>query len=68
MTDSIIALLAAVIVCIITVGSAAIMSEASCNAKAEIQELEWSWSLFQGCMVKQDGKWVDYDRLRYMTD
>ena len=39
-----------------------------CRTKAIIQELDWSWGPIQGCMVKQDGKWIDYDRLRYMND
>ena len=38
-----------------------------CRTKAVMQELEWSYGPIQGCMVKQqNGKWIDYDRLRYM--
>lgn len=37
-----------------------------CRAKAEAQGLECEWGIFQGCMVKIDGKWIDYDRLRIM--
>lgn len=37
-----------------------------CKTKATIQELEWSYGPIQGCMVKQqNGKWIDYDHLRY---
>lgn len=40
-----------------------------CRTKAVIQELEWSYGPIQGCMVKQEnGKWIDYDRLRYMDE
>ena len=40
-----------------------------CKSKAVMQELEWSYGPIQGCMVKQEnGKWIDYDRLRYMDE
>lgn len=37
-----------------------------CHTKAEKQGLECSWGIIQGCMIKIDGKWVDYDRFRIM--
>ncbi len=37
-----------------------------CHTKAEKQGMECSWGIIQGCMVKIDGKWIDYDRLRIM--
>ena len=37
-----------------------------CHAKAKAQGLECEWGILQGCMVKVDGKWIDYDRLRIM--
>ena len=41
----------------------------TCRSKAIMQEMEWSYGPIQGCMVKQkNGKWIDYDRLRYMED
>ena len=46
-----------------------ISSGFSCMSKATEQEMEWSYGPIQGCMVKQEnGKWIDYDRLRYMED
>ena len=40
-----------------------------CRTKAVMQELEWSYGPIQGCMGKQEnGKWIDYDRLRYMDE
>jgi len=40
-----------------------------CRTKAVMQELDWSYGPIQGCMVKQEnGKWIDYDRLRYMDE
>lgn len=39
----------------------------TCHSKAEKQGLECDWGPLQGCMVKlPSGKWMDYDRLRYM--
>lgn len=32
--------------------------------KASMQGFECSYSPLQGCMVKVDGNWIDYDRLR----
>ena len=40
-----------------------------CKSKATMQEMEWSYGPIQGCMVKQEnGKWIDYDRLRYTEE
>lgn len=40
-----------------------------CKSKATMQEMEWSYGPIQGCMVKQEnGKWIDYDRLRYTDE
>lgn len=36
----------------------------SCHVKSSKQDLECSYIPLQGCMVKIDGKWIDYDRLR----
>ncbi len=38
----------------------------SCHVKSSKQDLECSYFPLQGCMVKIDGKWIDYDRLRVM--
>ena len=41
----------------------------TCRNKALMQGMEWSYGPIQGCMVKQEnGKWIDYDRLRYTED
>lgn len=39
-------------------------SEYECQQKANFQELEYHWGFVEGCMVKKDGKWIDYDRYR----
>lgn len=38
----------------------------SCHVKSSKQDLECSYIPLQGCMVKIDGKWIDYSRLRIM--
>lgn len=35
-----------------------------CHTKAKMQGYECSWGIVQGCMVKVDEKWVDYDKWR----
>lgn len=40
-----------------------------CSTKANIQELEWSYGPIQGCMVRErNGKWIDYDRYRFIGE
>ena len=38
------------------------VARCECSSKAEKLGLEYSFGLFQGCFMKKDGKWVDYDR------
>lgn len=45
-------------------GGLLVASYVKCHAKASKQGLECSYMPLQGCMVKIDGKWIDYDRLR----
>ena len=58
------------IICLVIFSVFAICYNAySCRTKAVMQEMEWSYGPIQGCMVKQEnGKWIDYQRLRYMED
>lgn len=40
-----------------------------CKAKADMQQLQYSYGVMQGCMVREKGgKWIDYDRYRIMED
>ena len=39
--------------------------EWKCEMKATVQGLKWSYRLGEGCMVKTDKGWMDYDRLIY---
>ena len=53
-----------IILCIVVVFA---LGSCSCSTKATKQGMECSWGPIQGCMVKMpDGKWMDYDRLRYL--
>lgn len=47
-------------------GGAIVFKYVSCHSKASKQGLECSYNPLQGCMVKIDGKWIDYNRLRVM--
>ncbi|MBQ9293097.1 MAG: hypothetical protein IJ211_07550 [Campylobacter sp.] len=47
-----------------------ILLEKSCEAKAKMQDLQFSFGALQGCMVKGEqtnNKWIDYDRFRSIT-
>lgn len=37
-----------------------------CKTKAEIQNLEYNYGIIQGCMIKMNDKWIDYNRLRVL--
>lgn len=42
-------------------------TEYQCKTKAKIQNMQYSWGIIQGCMVKEkNGKWIDYERYRVM--
>ena len=45
-----------------------VADRAQCRAKADKQGLQFDYGIVQGCMVKYNGKWVDYDRLRYTEE
>ncbi len=40
----------------------------SCERVAKKQGFEYDYSLFEGCMVKYDGKWRAYNKLRFVED
>ena len=43
-------------------------SSYECMTKAVKQDLQYSYGIVQGCMVREKGgKWIDYDRLRTMN-
>ena len=48
------------------IGGTCIIRGVQCHLKASKQEMECSYKPLQGCMVKVDGKWIDYNRLRVM--
>ena len=38
------------------------VAKSECSSKAEKLGVEWSFGLFEGCFMKKNGVWVDYDR------
>lgn len=67
--DDVLILICASIILLCFLGCAVGFNAYKCRTKAVMQELEWSYGPIQGCMVKQqNGKWIDYDRLRYMDE
>ena len=65
-TGCIIFFVATVVIALVTFLIAYPLPRYECSIKAEKQGLEYDFGLIQGCMVKIDGKWVDYDRFRIM--
>ena len=41
------------------------VAETACREKALAQNMEWQFGIMKGCIVKHNGKWIDYQRLRY---
>ena len=67
--DDLLILICVGIILLCFLGCAVGFNTYKCRTKAVMQELEWSYGPIQGCMVKQEnGKWIDYDRLRYMDE
>lgn len=64
MKDFVLNCLFTVIAIAIVAGMTCTFKLASCHIKASKQELECSYNPLQGCMVKINGKWIDYSRLR----
>ena len=42
--------------------------ELTCAKKADAQRLEWSYEPLEGCMVKTENGWLDYDKLIYKKE
>lgn len=40
------------------------MHRETCKAKAEQIGVEYEYDIYKGCFIKEDGRWVDYDRTR----
>lgn len=50
----------------ILVASCIMLVSCECHTKAEKQGYECEWGMLEGCMIKVDGKWIDYDKWRIM--
>ena len=56
-------LFGAVVLCVVLVIAIAYpFGRCECKAKAEKQGFEWSYGLFEGCMIKVDDGWLDYNK------
>ena len=38
------------------------VAKCECSSKAEKLGVEYSFGFFEGCFMKKDGEWIDYDR------
>lgn len=68
MNDEFLTLLSIVLVIIGILFLPFVADSSSCRAKAVKQGLQFDYGIAQGCMVKYNGKWIDYDRLRYTEE
>lgn len=68
MNDESLTLIGLVLVIVGMLFLSAIIDGSMCRAKAVKQGLQYDYGIVQGCMVKYNGKWVDYDRLRYTEE
>lgn len=68
MNDETIGCLALVIIISLILAFAGGWDYISCKNKTEKQGMECSWGPFQGCMVRTEKGWIDYERLRYMGE
>lgn len=60
---SLLALAAILVACL---GIAGCTERYACISKASVQGLEHQWGPFKGCLIKVDGRWIDYDKWRIM--
>ena len=68
MNDEFLTLIATVLAIVGLLFLSVMVNSSICRAKAVKQELLYDYGVVQGCMVKYNGKWVDYDRLRYTEE
>lgn len=39
----------------------------TCRSKAAVLNTDYRFGFYEGCFIKEDGKWVDYDRYRIIN-
>jgi len=39
----------------------------TCRSKAAVLNTDYKFGFYEGCFIKEDGKWVDYDRYRIIN-
>ena len=60
--------LSLILTIIFVLGAYACFEYSACHNKAEKQGFKCEWGPLQGCMVKTDNGWMDYERLRYVKE
>lgn len=65
-TATVISIFATVVLLIACLGIGYCSHWYECDAKASEQGLEHQWGPFKGCLIKVDGRWIDYDKWRVM--
>ena len=38
-----------------------------CSSKAAVLDTEFRFGFYEGCFIKENGKWIDYDRYRFVN-
>ena len=66
MDDDVMIILGCLLLVLGLIIGAITFSSYECHSKAEKQGYECSWGPVQGCMIKVDGKWIDYKKWRVM--
>lgn len=59
-------LVIAFVVGIVTV-PAYVFASNQCSSKAAVLNADYKFGFYEGCFIKEDGKWVDYDRYRIIN-
>jgi len=59
-------LVVALFVCI-TVVPGYFFNYNTCRSKAAVLNTDYKFGFYEGCFIKEDGKWVDYDRYRIIN-
>ena len=57
-------LLGSYIAMMLLFGAAIKLGKEQCEQLATQQELEWDFGVIKGCLVKKEGKWIDYEKYR----
>lgn len=65
-TATVISIFATVVLILACLGVSYCSESYTCDSKASEQGLEHQWGPFKGCLIKVEGRWIDYDKWRVM--